>query len=244
MTRELWRHPPETEVGARERLAACYRVIAALGWDELIFNHISLRLPGERPSFLINPYGLHYDEVRASNLVKVGLDGEVLDDNGHSFNPAGFTIHSAIHAALPRAHAIFHTHTTPGMAVACARKGLTPTNFYAALVYDNLAYHDFEGITTRLDERERLVASLGQRNCLILRNHGLLTWGEDLAQAFAYLWTLQRACEVQVATPGEAIEVSREVRLRSVEAAVFHTPARHAQLESLVRRLPDASWKD
>lgn len=195
-------HPDE--VAARRELAACYRIFALLGWDELIYNHITVRLPdsvaaGER-QFLINPFGLHYSEVTAGNLVRINLRGEVVDGSSYPVNPAGFVVHAAIHDGLPGAHCVMHTHTTAGMGVACLEEGLTQTNFYSAQLHGMVAYHDFEGITIHAEEGPRLLASIGRRKAVILRNHGLLSWGASLPQAFAVLWTLQRACEVQLAT--------------------------------------------
>lgn len=184
----------------RTRLAATYRVFHMLGWSELIFNHITARVPGPDKHFLINPFGLSYDEVCASNLVKIDLDGQVLDGSPYPINPAGLVIHSAIHAAVPDAHCVMHTHTTAGLAVACLADGLDMSNFYAAQLHDKLAYHDFEGITLHDEEKTRLLASMGDRRLLILRNHGLLSHGANIGHAFALLWTLNRACEVQCAT--------------------------------------------
>ena len=187
----------------RLELAACYRLFDQLGWCEMIFNHITVRVPGGEPNnphYLINPFGLHYTEVTASNLIKIDRDGTVLDGSEHPVNPAGFVIHSAIHGARHDAHCVMHTHTTAGMAVACKRDGLRHDNFYSAMFHGQVAYHDFEGVTTDVDECSRLVESLGQRDILILRNHGLLVTGVDIASALRTLWTLQRACEVQQAS--------------------------------------------
>jgi ribulose-5-phosphate 4-epimerase/fuculose-1-phosphate aldolase len=175
-------------------------VFAMLGWTELIYNHITVRVPGTHSHFLINPFGLHYTEVTASNLVKIDVDGNVLDDSPYPVNPAGFVVHAAIHRALPDAHCVMHTHTTAGLAVACSQSGLVNNNFYSAQLHGMVAYHDFEGITVRADEGPRLVANLGDKRLLILRNHGLLSIGETIAQAFARLWTLNRACDIQLAT--------------------------------------------
>ncbi|MBC7378397.1 MAG: class II aldolase/adducin family protein [Burkholderiaceae bacterium] len=191
------------EWALRLELAACYRLFDWLGWTELIFNHITARVegaPGGDAHYLINPYGLHYAEVTASSLVKINLAGVVQDGNTHPVNAAGFVIHSAIHAARPDAHCIMHTHTTAGCAVSCKEAGLRHDNFYSAMMYGDVSYHAYEGVTTSLDEQPRLVASLGQRNHLILRNHGLLAVGADIPGAFNRLWTLQRACEIQLAS--------------------------------------------
>jgi len=192
----------EGERAARVQLAACYRVFHHLGWTEMIFNHITLRVPGPEKLFLINPFGLHYSEVTASSLVLVDIEGNPVRATQWPVNRAGFVIHSAIHASVPEAHCVMHTHTTTGMAVACLREGLSPTNFYAAQLHGGVAYHDFEGITVEEGEKTRLVASIGGKRAVILRNHGLLAWGPSLPEAFMTLWTLQRACDVQIASSG------------------------------------------
>jgi len=225
-------HPDEW--AARQELAACYRVFAMLGWVEMIYNHITLRVPdsvsGAEKHFLINPFGLHYTEVTASNLVKINLKGEVVDGSAQRVNPAGFVVHSAIHAALDQAHCVMHTHTTAGLAVACYEGGLQPDNFYSAQLHGMVAYHDFEGITVHADEGPRLLKNMGPKQVLILRNHGLLTWGSTLAQAFVLLWTLQRACDVQLATlsMGRAIPISPEVAARCAQDALQFHPAHGA----------------
>jgi len=190
----------EAERAARVELAACYRIFDMLGWTEMIFNHITLRVPGPEKRFLINPFTLHYREVKASNLVLIDIDGNPLRDTPWPINKAGFVIHSALHGAIENAHCVMHTHTTTGLAVACLKEGLSPTNFYAAQLHGKVAYHDFEGITTNLEECERLVRDIGDRPAVILRNHGLLSWGPSVAEAFMTLWTLQRACDVQIAS--------------------------------------------
>ncbi len=208
-------HPEEWE--ARVELAAAYRVFNMLGWTEMIYNHITLRLPdsvskGEK-QFLINPFGLHYSEVTASNLVKIDIHGKILDDSVYPVNPAGFTVHAAIHDSLPDAHCIMHTHTTAGVAVACSAAGLAQNNFYSAQLFGMVAYHDFEGITIHADETPRLLKNIGNKPAVILRNHGLLAWGQTLPQTFVTLWTMQRACEIQLATQsmGAAIPVPEAV---------------------------------
>ena len=208
------------EWALRLELAACYRLFAKLGWAEMIFNHITLRVPGPVPHFLINPYGLHYSEVTARNLVKVDLGGHVIGSSEYPINPAGFVIHSAIHRHRADAHCIVHTHTTAGIAVASKQEGLSHDNFYGAQFWGRVAYHDFEGVTTDLAEQERLVASLGRADVLILRNHGLLVTGPGIPQAFMESWSLQRACEVQVAAgclPGPNQQIAESV-LRAIPA--------------------------
>ena len=194
----------EEEWALRLELAACYRLFDVLGWVELIYNHITVRVPSAENSadvaaqYLINPYGLNYCEVTANNLVKIDVAGrKIAPPSPHAVNAAGFVIHSAIHAARHDAHCIMHTHTTAGMAIACKAGGLRADNFYSAMLAGRVGYHDFEGITTGADEQPRLVASLGTNDVLILRNHGLLAVGAHIPAAFVTLWTLQRACEVQ-----------------------------------------------
>jgi ribulose-5-phosphate 4-epimerase/fuculose-1-phosphate aldolase len=193
----------QTETQLRSDLAACYRLFDWLGWTELIFNHITVRVPsreGRKAEYLINPFGLHYEEVRPDNLVRIDIDGNVQEGSTGRVNRAGFVIHSAIHAAREDAHCIMHVHTTAGCAVSCKEEGLRHDNFYSAMLYGDVGYHDYEGVTTNLDEQPRLVESLGRRNHLILRNHGLLAAGPDIPTAFNRLWVLQRACEIQLAS--------------------------------------------
>jgi ribulose-5-phosphate 4-epimerase/fuculose-1-phosphate aldolase len=191
--------PTQAERELRVQLAAAYRIFHHLGWTEMIFNHITLRVPGPEKLFLINPFGLHYSEITASSLLLIDLEGNPVREAKWPVNKAGFVIHSAIHGALDTAHCVMHTHTTTGMAVASLKDGLSPTNFYAAQLQGQVAYHDFEGITVEAGEKQRLVRSLGDKRALILRNHGLLAWGPSVPEAFMMLWTLQRACDVQIA---------------------------------------------
>ncbi len=250
-------HPDER--AARLELAACYRIFAMLGWTEMIYNHITVRLTEQvsgdadahDTQFLINPFGLHYSEVTAANLVKIDLAGRVLDGSPHPVNPAGFTVHAAIHAALPTAHCVMHTHTTAGVAVACLEGGLAQTNFYSAQLHDMVAYHDFEGITIHAEEAPRLLASIGNKPAVILRNHGLLAWGGTLPQTFAVLWTLQRACDVQLATlsMGRAIAVSEKVAAQCTRDALQFNPNHGAGrdvFDALVRQVDriDASYRN
>ena len=211
---------------ARVELAATYRIFDMLGWTELIYNHISLRVPGDGHHFLINPFGLHYSEVTASNLVKTDLAGNVVGESKWPVNPAGFTPHATIHAHIPDAHCVMHTHTTAGLAVACLEDGLSMSNFYSAQLHDKLAYHDFEGITVHPDEGPRLLASIGNRQAVILRNHGLLAWGGTIARAFAILWLLQRACEIQLATlsMGRARAIPDEVQRKCTADSLQFNP--------------------
>ena len=198
---------------ARQELAACYRIFDMLGWGESIYNHISVKVPDEDDAFLINPFGLLYSEVCASNLVKIDIDGNTLDGSSYPVNKAGFTQHAYFHRHLERAHAICHTHTTASMAVCSLEGGLQPTNFYACNFIGKLAYHDFEGVTVRGEEGERLLANLGDKHILMLRNHGPVVMGRTLQEVFLQHWALQRACEIQVATMsmGQPIMVPDEV---------------------------------
>src|SRR5512134_3216861 len=201
MSEELLRLKPAAmsaeEWGIRLELAALYRAFDWLGWTESIYNHITARVPGAERHYLINPYGLNYNEVTATNLVKVNLAGESVDGSKYPVNRAGFVIHSAIHAAREDAHCIMHTHTTAGLAIACQRDGLLSDNFYSALTHGHVAYHEFEGVTVRDDEKPRLVRSLGDKSYLILRNHGLLVCGRTVPEAFLRMWTIERACQIQ-----------------------------------------------
>lgn len=188
-----------TERDLRVQLAAAYRIIDHFGWSELIWTHTTVRVPGPEHHFLINPYGYRFDEVTASNLVKVDLEGRIIGDPTQEINPAGFVIHSAIHMARRDVRCIMHTHTVAGMGVAALECGLLPISMYA-LGYDGaVAYHDFEGPSLDREERERLAADLGDRDVMIMRNHGLLTCGETVAQAFVRMYRLERACQVQLA---------------------------------------------
>ena len=215
------------ETQARQDLAACYRIFDHLGWVELIYNHITVRVPGPEHHFLINPFGLTYREVTASNLVKIDTEGRIVGRADHPVNPAGFIVHSALHQAVPEARCIMHTHTTAGMAVASKRGGLAFTNFYAAMLYGQVAYHDFEGITVHADEKQRLLANIGRKRHVILRNHGLLTWGETIAEAFVRMWTLNRACEIQLASgsiQGDDLPIPAEICERSSRDALQFNP--------------------
>jgi ribulose-5-phosphate 4-epimerase/fuculose-1-phosphate aldolase len=206
----------------RVQLAAAYRIFDHLGWCELIYGHISMRVPGPEHHFLINPYGLRYDEITASGLVKIDLDGNLVEPSEYSFNPAGFVIHSAIHEHREDAHCVMHTHTRAGMAVAALECGLLPVSMNGMSFHGNLAYHDFEGSMLLLEEREKLAGDLGSADALILRNHGLLSVGRTIAEAFLYLYRLESACRVQLDAmacgrlqypPQEAVERSaRQMR--------------------------------
>jgi ribulose-5-phosphate 4-epimerase/fuculose-1-phosphate aldolase len=188
------------EWALRVQLAGAYRVAHHLGWSELIYTHISVRVPGPEHHFLINPYGLNFNEVTASSLVKITADGESVGPQEYKANKAGFIIHSAIHMARPDAICVWHMHTLAGMAVSAQDEGLLPVHMYSHNFWNRVSYHDFEGPSMRLEERARLVKSFGAENqALILRNHGLLTVGRTIPEAFIRFWRLNRACEVQLA---------------------------------------------
>lgn len=190
----------EQEWNLRVDLAAAYRLVAQFGWDDLIFTHISVRIPGPEHHFLINPYGMLFDEITASSLVKIDMQGRIVLDTGYRINAAGFTIHSAIHEAREDVICALHVHTPDGTAVATAAEGLLPLNQTAQLIINDLAYHDFEGVAFDLDERPRLQQNLGTRNAMILRNHGTLTVGSTVGAAFSRMYLLERACTMQVRT--------------------------------------------
>lgn len=251
-------HFDEGEWAARLQLAACYRIVAHLGWTELIYNHITLRLPerpgDDGPHFLINPFGLHYTEVCASNLVRIDLEGRIVENPGAKshwpVNPAGFTVHAAIHRSIPDAHCVMHVHTTAGMAVACSQAGLAMTNFYSAQLHGKLAYHDFEGITVHADEGPRLIANIGDRPAVILRNHGLLAWGDTVPRTLAVLWLLNRACEIQVATHamGPGIPIGEDVQKACTRDALQFDPrfgAGQDVFDALTRQIDriDPGWR-
>ena len=191
----------------RVDLAACYRLVAHFGWDDLIFTHISARVPGPETHFLINPYGMMFEEITASSLVKIDLGGNKVSDSLYGINPAGFTIHSAVHEARHDAHCVLHLHTTAGVAVSAQKDGLLPISQQSVFPLSALAYHDYEGVALNPEEKPRLVADLGENNFMILRNHGLLTCGETVAEAFLNMYILQRACEVQVMAQGGGKEL-------------------------------------
>ena len=241
----------ESEWKARQELAACYRVFDMLGWSEMVYNHITVKLDDEQDAFLINPYGLHFSEVTASSLVKIDIDGNKLDDNPHPVNLAGFVQHALFHRHLPDAHCIMHTHTTAGMAVSSVEGGLRPVNFYACNFAGQIAYHDFEGVTVRSEEGERLIEHLGDKRMMLLKNHGILAMGRTLPEAFIKHWSLQRACEIQIATAsmGKAIEVSADVvsvHQRDLHMARPPGGVGAAEFAAMVRKVDriDPSWRD
>ena len=199
----------EEEWQARLDLAAAYRLVAHYGWDDLIFTHLSARVPGPEHHFLINPYGMMFEEITASSLVKINLQGEIVSSSPYFINPAGFTIHSAVHAAREDALCVIHLHTTNGIAVSAQKNGLLPISQQSLFALSSLAYHDYEGLALNEDEKSRLVADLGNKNNMILKNHGLLTVGKTPAEAFLSMYILESACRIQIlAQSGGATLVS------------------------------------
>jgi ribulose-5-phosphate 4-epimerase/fuculose-1-phosphate aldolase len=202
------------EWAVRVDLAACYRLIAMYGWDDLVFTHISARVPGPDEHFLINAYGMLFEEMTASSLVKVDLAGEKVLDSPYPVNPAGFVIHSAVHEARPDVGCVLHTHTKAGVAVSAQAEGLLPISQISLFPYASLGYHDYEGVALNDDERPRLVADLDSNNALILRNHGLLTTGATIADAFLNMYALETACQTQVmaqSSGGELVMVPQPI---------------------------------
>lgn len=235
----------------RVDLAACYRLIAMYGWDDLVFTHVSARVPGPDEHFLINAYGLLFEEMSASSLVKVDLNGDKVLDSPHSVNPAGFVIHSAVHEARPDVGCVLHTHTKAGVAVSAQADGLRPISQTSLFPYATLAYHDYEGVALNDEEKPRLVADLGDRNALILRNHGLLTTGSTVADAFLMMYVLETACQIQVmaeSSGNDLIEVPAPIVAGIAAQAEQVTKGLGGQLvwPGLLRKLDrqDASFRD
>jgi ribulose-5-phosphate 4-epimerase/fuculose-1-phosphate aldolase len=243
------------EARLRVELAAAYRIFDHLGWTSLIYNHVTVRVPGPQRHFLINPYGLMYGEITASSLVKIDLDGRLVEPGegpfGSDVNPAGFTIHAAVHAAREDVHCVVHTHTVAGCAVSAMEDGLLPLTLEAMMFYDRIAYHDFEGVTVVGDEGPRLVRDLGDKCAMILRNHGLLSLGRTVAEAVIMMWGLERACQMQVAALASGAKVnvcSPEVAGRVAAQAAFtdQGPRGDRAFNALVRVIEqkDPSFRD
>ena len=211
----------------RVDLAACYRLVAMFGWDDLIFTHISARVPGPEHHFLINPYGMMFSEITASSLVKVDLEGHKVLDSPHDINPAGFVIHSAVHAARDDAECVLHVHSVNGVAVSAQEQGVLPLSQHSIFVLSSLAYHDYEGVALDDDEKPRLVRDLGNKRFLMLRNHGLLTVGRSVAEAFVAMYFFESTCMIQIRAQGGG------QRLRHIDAAIIE--AAPAQWENVTR---------
>ena len=244
-----------TEAELRVQLAAAYRLVDHLGWTELIYGHLTVRVPGPDPHFLINPFGLNYDEIRASNLVKINVDGEVVEKTAYPVNKAGFIIHSAVHMADSAENkCVMHTHTRDGMAICAIEEGLQPVSMFSTPFFNRVSYHGYEGPSFDLDERDRLLANLGENRAMILRNHGLLVVGRTIPETFLRLYRLERACQIQVAAaaagtlrhiPGQVAELSgRDIDKYSDD----QTAAGMGSLEfaALMRKLDraDPSYRD
>ncbi len=218
VSQEEWR--------ARCDLAACYRLVALHGWTDLVFTHISAKIPGTEHRFLINPYGLLFDEITASSLIAVDLDGNKLNESPLTVNRAGFVIHSAIHAARDDAQCVLHTHTRAGVAVSAQKQGVLPISQQSTFVRGSLAYHDYEGVALRDDEKPRLQADIGNANYLMLRNHGLLTVGCSIADAFLSMYVFETTCQIQLAAQSggaELLHVDPQIVDDAVEAARSQT---------------------
>ena len=239
----------DAEKALREQLAAAYRVADHLGWTEMIYTHISVRVPGPEHHFLINPYGLRFDEVSASSLVKIDVDGNPVGPQQYKANKAGFIIHSAIHMARPDALCVWHMHTLAGMAVSAQDEGLLPVHMYSHNFWNRVSYHEFEGPSMRLEERSRLVKSVVTQNqALILRNHGLLTLGRTIPGAFIRFWRLNRACEIQLAALGAKLrlpsaQVCEQSYAMGEEFLTDQADLGQLEFDALVRKL-DASYKN
>jgi ribulose-5-phosphate 4-epimerase/fuculose-1-phosphate aldolase len=226
----------------RVDLAACYRAVAMMGWDDLVFTHITAKIPGVENQFLINPYGLMFEEMTASSMVKIDLRGNKLDDNPHPINPAGFVIHSAIHAAREDAKCVLHVHSLNGVAVSAQRNGVLPISQQSIFVLAGLAYHDYEGVALVDDEKPRLVNDLGKKNYFMLRNHGLLTVAPTIPDAFQLMYTFEAACTIQVraqAGGGELTLISQAIIDGALEQARQVTKGLGGRLAwpGLIRRL-------
>ncbi|MGZ5100870.1 MAG: class II aldolase/adducin family protein [Usitatibacter sp.] len=244
-------HVPPGEWAVRTDLAAAYRAVAMYGWDDLVFTHISARVPGAERHFLINPYGMMFEEITASSLVKIDLEGRKVMDSPFEINPAGFTIHSAVHEAREDAHCVIHLHTIEGVAVSCQKAGLLALSQQSLFPLSSVAYHDYEGVALNPEEKVRLVADLGDKSNLILRNHGLLTCAESVADAFLYMYVLQKACEVQVraqAGGGELIPIPQPIvdGIRKASKAVLRQSGGMIAWPGILRKLDrlDPSWRE
>jgi ribulose-5-phosphate 4-epimerase/fuculose-1-phosphate aldolase len=234
----------------RVQLAACYRLVALYGWSDLVFTHISARIPGPEHHFLINPYGLMFDEITASSLVKVDQACNKVIDSPFPVNPAGFTIHSCIHDARPDVGCVLHTHSRAGVAVSAQKCGVLPISQQSTFVLASLAYHDYEGVALRDDEKPRLVADLGDKSYFMLRNHGLLTVGRDIPTAFLAMYTFENTCRIQIDAQagGELVQVNPKILegLSQVMKTVTAGQGANLAWPALLRKLDrvDPSFRD
>ena len=234
----------------RVDLAACYRLVAEFGWSDLVFTHITARVPGTEDQFLINPYGLMFDEITASSLVKIDLEGNKIEESPFPVNPAGFTIHSAIHAVRHDAQCVLHVHSLNGVAVSAQKNGVLPLSQQSIFILASLAYHDYEGVALNADEKPRLVADFGNKNYLMLRNHGLLTVGKTIADAFQAMYFFEAACTIQIRAQsggGELIQIPQAIIDGAVAQARTATKSLGGMLAwpGLLRRLDrkDSSFR-
>jgi ribulose-5-phosphate 4-epimerase/fuculose-1-phosphate aldolase len=251
LARSVKAHVSAEEWRMRTDLAAAYRAVAMYGWDDLVFTHLSARVPGAEHHFLINPYGMMFEEITASSLVKVDLQGRKAMDSPFEINPAGFTIHSAVHEAREDAHCVMHLHTMQGVAVSCQKAGLLALSQQSLFPLASLAYHDYEGVALNPDEKARLTADLGDKHNLILRNHGLLTCAETVADAFLYMYILQKACEVQVlaqSSGGELIPIAAPIvdGIRAAAKVVLRQSGGMIAWPGILRKLDrlDPRWRE
>ena len=250
LIRSVKAHVSPEEWAVRTDLAAAYRAVAMHGWDDLVFTHISARVPGPGHHFLINPYGMMFEEITASSLVKIDLAGNKVMDSPFEINPAGFTIHSAVHEAREDARCVIHLHTVDGVAVSCRKEGLLAISQQSLFPLASLAYHAYEGVALEPAEKARLVKDLGERSSMILRNHGLLTCAETIADAFLYMYILQKACEVQVraqAGGGEIIPIPQPIvdGIRKASQIVLRQSGGMIAWPAILRKLDrlDPSWR-
>jgi ribulose-5-phosphate 4-epimerase/fuculose-1-phosphate aldolase len=249
LVRSAKAHVTAEEWAARTDLAAAYRAVAMYGWDDLVFTHISARVPGHHHHFLINPYGMLFEEITASSLVKIDLEGRKVMDSPFEINPAGFTIHSAVHAARADARCVIHLHTSEGVAVSCQKEGLLPISQQSLFPLASLAYHDYEGVALEPAEKKRLVKDLGEKSSMILRNHGLLTCAETVADAFLYMYILQKACEVQIRAQagGELVRVPKPIvdGIQKAAKVVLRQSGGMIAWPAILRKLDrlDPSWR-
>jgi ribulose-5-phosphate 4-epimerase/fuculose-1-phosphate aldolase len=240
----------QTEREVREQLAACYRLVHQHGWTDLVYTHISARVPGPEEHFLLNPLGFMFNEVTASNLVKIDLDGNNVGASPHPVNRAGFVIHSAVHAARPDVQCVIHLHTPAGMAVSMMKCGLLPLSQHAQMFYGRIGYHEYEGIAIDTEERKRLVRDLGDNPVMILRNHGTLVAGATIPQAFSFMFHLEKACQAQLLamSSGQELQVPpEEASIRTRDLVVRpDSPVGRAEWPALMRMLDatDPSYKN
>ncbi len=239
----------QTEREVREQLAACYRLVHHYGWTDLVYTHISARVPGPEEHFLLNPLGFMFNEVTASNLVKIDLEGNNVGASAHPVNKAGFVIHSAVHAARPDVQCVIHLHTPAGMAISMMKCGLLPLSQHAQMFYGRIGYHQYEGIAIDTDERKRLVRDLGDKPVMILKNHGTLVAGGTIPQAFSFMFHLEKACQAQLAamSTGQELELPpEEASIRTRDLVVRpDSPVGRAEWPALMRMLDslDSSYQ-